>query len=294
MKSPIKPSSASQAKQPAWPKVSLFVVTLFTVVGMSSCGLPFMQTSTPFPTLFVPTPDCGSPTLVLDSSAFQIQTLQRAVDGSLAVPADTAGIAYWVEGTETNYVFVLSPVPENLSIMSTITTESSAKITWKNCNSSTYSVAAPQPGSLTDLTLADQSVGGIMVFFQTDSSGAGFVVKGELTGEQISTFNTPVSNSSQIQAEIGLLETTASPDGATILVSVSINNWGQSAFTLSVSDVSLTQPDAAPLTMVISEPALPKEIAPGTTETIHFTFSRPSSPTATLKIFDIEYDLAGY
>ena len=37
-----------------------------------------------------------------------------------------------------------------------------------------------------------------------------------------------------------------------------------------------------------------KEIAPGVTETIYFTFPRPSSPTATLKIFTVEYDIEGY
>src|SRR5919108_1063832 len=72
------------------------------------------STDTPvIPTMFIPTPDCGSPTLVLSTSTFQIQNITPAPDGSLAVPSDTSGIAYWVEGTNTNYVFVLSPTPDN-------------------------------------------------------------------------------------------------------------------------------------------------------------------------------------
>jgi len=253
------------------------------------------STETPIiPTLFIPTPDCGSPTLVLGTSTFQIQNMTPAPDGSLAVPSDTSGVAYWVEGTDTNYVFVLSPTPDNLAIMSTITVGSTAKATWQNCNSTTYSLLAPQQGALTSLTLPDQSVEGITVFFQTDVSGAGFVFNGELTEQQISTIPTSVSGLSDIQAEISLLETTTSSDGTSIRVGVSILNYGIAPFTLSTSDVSLTQQDGTPLAMASSEPPLPKEIGAGSTETIYFTFPRPSSPAAILKIFTVEYELEGY
>lgn len=254
---------------------------------------PATQTQA-FPTLFVPTPDCGSPTLVLGTTTFQIQNLTPAADGSVTIPPDTSGIAYWVEGTDHNYVFVLSPTSENLAMMPTITAGSTAKATWKNCNSTTYTLSASQPGSFNGSALPDQSVDGITVFFQTNATGAGFVFSGELTEEQISTFNTPAVGASDIQAEISLLETTASADGTTIRVGVSIQNYGQAAFTLSTSDVSLTQQDDTSLNLVSSEPRLPKEIASGATETIHFTFPRPSSPTATLKIFEVEYDIEGY
>ena len=251
-------------------------------------------TETPFiPTLSIPTPDCGSPTLVLGGTTFQIQSIVPAPDGSLAVPAEPSGVAYWVEGTTTNYVFVLSPTPENLASMSTITVGSTAKATWKDCNSTTYSLAAPQQGSLNLSTFPDQSVEGITVFFQTDASGAGFVFNGELAEQEISTIPTAASGS-EIQAEISLLETTASADLTTIRVGISIQNYGVAPFTVSAGDVSLTQPDGAPLAMTASEPPLPKEIGAGSTETIYFTFPRPSSPTSTLKILGIEYDLEGY
>ena len=253
------------------------------------------STETPvIPTMFIPTPDCGSPTLVLGIATFQIQNITPAADGSLPVPADTSGIAYWVDGTNINYVFVLSPTPDNLAIMSTITVGSTAKATWQNCNSTTYSLSAPQQGSLTVSTLPDQSIDGITVFFQTDASGAGFVFSGELSEQQLSTIPTPASGISDIQAEISLLETTTSTDGTSIRVGVSILNYGIAPFTLSASDISLTQQDGTPLMMTSSEPPLPKEIGTGATETIYFTFPRPSSSTATLKILTIEYDLEGY
>jgi len=272
-----------------------FGILVGLVLRRGGFQLPVSGTPTQdLSTMFFPTPDCGSPTLVLGSNTFQIETIKPAADGSLTVPSDTSGVAYWVEGTNTNYMFVISPTPENLALMQTVTVGTTAKATWTNCNSTTYSLSVPQEGSLSVSALPDQSTDGITVFFQTDSSGAGFVAKGELTEEQISTFNTPAPGTSDIQAEIALLETTASPDGGTIRIGISIYNYGQSAFTLSTSDVSLTQQDGTALTMVGSEPALPREIAPEATETIYFTFPRPSSPTTTLKIFTVEYDIEGY
>ena len=252
---------------------------------------PATQTQ-PFPTLFVPTPDCGTPTLVVGSTSYQIQTITPAADGSLPVPADTAGIAYWVEGTNTNYVFLLSPTPDNLALLSALPAGTTAKATWKNCNSTSYNLLVPETGSINASTLPDQSLNGITIFIPSDPSGNGSLVKGELAEEQISTFNTP--SASEIQAEIGVLETATSPDGTTIRIGVSIYNWGGAAFTLSSGNISLTQQDGTALTMVSSEPPLPKEIAPGSTETITFTFPRPATQIATLKIFTVEYDIEGY
>jgi hypothetical protein len=279
--------------------IGLGILVLIILLGFLFLqgGFGFLASATPtqvFPTLFVPTPDCGSPTLVIGSTTFQIQPLALAPDGVLTVPPDNSAVAYWVNGTNKNYVFVFSPTQDNISFMSTVTAGITAKATWKNCNSTTYTLSASQPGAFSSAALPDQSVDGITVFFPSDASGAGSVFTGELTEEQISTFNTPAVGTSDIQAEISLLETTTSADGTTIKVSVSIQNYGAAAFTLSTSDVSLTQQDGTSLNMVSSEPPLPKEIAPGATETIYFTFPRPASPTATLKIFTVEYDIEGY
>ena len=281
--------------------VSIFMAILLVVLGLiiglllRQSGFRFSIPATPtqaIPTMFIPTPDCGTPTLVIGSTSYQIQTITPAADGSLPVPADTAGIAYWVEGTNTNYVFLLSPTADNLALLSSLPAGTTAKATWKNCNSTSYSLLAPESGSITASTLPDQSLNGLTIFVPSDPSGNGSLVKGEFTEEQISTFNTP--SASEIQAEIGILESTTSSDGTTIRIGVSIYNWGGSAFTLSSSNVSLTQQDGIVLTMAGSEPPLPKEIAPASTETIYFTFLRPSSPTAILKILSVEYDIQGY
>lgn len=244
------------------------------------------------PTLFVPTPDCGTPTLVIGSTTFQIQPVQTAPDGALTIPADGFGISYWVNGTNTNYVFGLSPTQNNLSLISTLPPGSTTTATWNNCNSTSYTLFAFEQKPVNILTLLDQSTEGITIFLPSDPSTANYVIRGELTEEQISVINTP--GETEIQAEISLLETTASPDGMSVRIGISIQNYGQSPFALNASDISLITTDGALLGMLGSEPPLPKEIAAGGIETLYFTFQQPSFPTALFRILGVEYEVGGY
>jgi hypothetical protein len=246
------------------------------------------------PTIFVPTADCGSPTLVLGSNTFQIETIKPGSDGSLAMPSDTSDIAHWVEGTDNNYVFVLSPTPNNLALQTALKIGDLVTIFWADCTTVSFAVSTIEAGQLSDPALLDQSIPGMSVFVQTDPSTAGFVVKGELPEETVDVLDTPRPDESGILAEVSLLDISTSPDGTTIKVGISIRNYGQTAFAISPGDVSLTPQDAAPLVLVSSDPSLPKQIKPGKTETIEFTFPRPSSQTATVKIFTVEYDIEGY
>jgi hypothetical protein len=275
-------------------KKTTFVLFILLAMLLSSCQLPLIGTrSTPLPTMFVPTPDCGSPTLELGASKFQIQNLSPAAVGSLSVPPDTSGTAYWLEGTDTNYVFLINASPENLAILPTISAGSPAKVTWENCNSSSYTLSAGQPGALDIKTLSDQSAEGITIIFQTDTSGAGTVFNGGFEEQQINTFSTP-DLSQGVQAEIGLLETTPSKDGTSIQTNFSVYNFGTTPFTLTANDVSLTPTGGSPMGLTNSKPSLPKEITPGKTAEFTFTFPRPTTPTATIKLFTVEYDVEGY
>jgi len=278
--------------------IALVILLVFLLRGRAGLqpaqAVETLPATAVIPTLFVPTPDCGLPTFVIGTTTFQIQNITPAPDGSLAVPSDTSGIAYLVERTDSNYVFVLSPTPDNLSLLSALNAGSSAKATWTNCNSTTYNLFAPETVPASISGLLDQSASGVTIFTQSDPATASFVIRGELTEEQISTINTPASGGSDIQAEISLIETITSPDGATIRVGISIQNYGAAPFTLSTTDVTLTAQDGASLGMINSEPPLPKEIGVGLTETFYFTFPRPTSPIAVIKIFEIEYELEGY
>ena len=258
--------------------LALFIVF---AIAISSCELPGFGSKEK---------GCGPSTLKVGEHSYQIKTIKPKKDGSLKIPANKPDTAYWVDGTEINEVFALSPTENNLALQSSLKNGDTVSINWQNCNTSTYTISDVQTSVPENSVLLDQSSSQVTIFVRGDSSG--FVAKGELAGETISTFNTP--DVSEKQAEISLLETSASQDGNSIKISTSINNYGSSAFSLSPEDVSLTAQDGTRLTMTSSEPALPKEIAAGATETFIFTFPRPSTPTATLKIMTVEYDLESY
>jgi hypothetical protein len=279
--------------------------------------------------------DCKSPTLLLGTTTFQIQDLRRGADGSLAVPGDTSGIAYRVAGTGSNTVFVLSPTPQNITVMSTISIGSAATVMGAACASATYSLSAAQAGALDGSVFADQPEEQVIVFFPTASSGAGFVFKGRPITEPVLALipatpivenalpvlaeNTvspsiettvtsavmpatateipamiPTPDYSEVLAEIGVLDTSLSLFGTSLRIEVSIYNFGKIPIPLSERDVTLTQPDSTALALKSSKPRLPKEIQPGETKTFEFSFEPPSSPTATVKILTVEYDIEGY
>jgi hypothetical protein len=234
-----------------------------------------------------PKQGCNPATLTLGEKQYIIKKIQLKSDGTLKVLSNREGTAFWVEGTNTNQVLALSPITNNLALETSLKAGDKAIVTLANCNSTTYTLSAPQKGVLDLSALLDQSVSEITIFIQADSFTTGFMVKGELAGETISTFNTP--DPSEMQAEISLLETTTAADGKTIRVGVSILNTGQSPITLTANDVSLSS-----VTSVSAEPVLPLEIKSGVSETVYFVFPRPSSEAATFKVFSAEYEIEGY
>jgi len=231
---------------------------------------------------------CDENTLKIGAATYRVETIPPPTGGTLNIPPDTAGAAYWIQGTESNPVFALSPAAENLALQNSQGEQ--VIFTRENCNATSYTLAAAQAGLPDMPTLLDQSASGITIFVQA-SDGGGFVMRGELTGEEIKEFESP--DVTAVQAEISLLETTTSADQTTIQVKVSILNTGKIPLTLTAKDVALLV-DSAITAPQRSEPVLPREVATGATETFTFTFARPTTTTAILKILSIEYDLEGY
>ena len=238
----------------------------------------------------VPTPACVEPALTLGEFRFRIQTLQRAADGRLAVPPGTPDIAYWIEGTQPNYVFALSFASPNPSLEDAIEPGDEATIVWADCGRDEYVVRAVETGRPDDWTLFDQSTSGITVFVQTGPSAEGFVVRGRRPETQIVDTPGP-TEANTIQAEVSFLETATSPDGATLRLSIAIKNTGLTAFTLADGDISLAAENAAPLAPLSVEPALPRELQPGAGETLFITFPRPAGAAAVFRILDFSVDL---
>jgi hypothetical protein len=276
----------------------LFVLVRLAFRGRSQPAAPtptaLSTTPTFAPTIFVPPAVECAPALTLGTTTLQIETIQRAPDGTVSLPAQEGGIAYWVDGTESESVFLLSSTVENRALVSVLEEGSAAAVTWSNCNSVTYTLSAPQPGMFASTDSPGGLGSDISIFLQPGAAGEGLAVRGELIEEQIVSISTPIPGSVEVQAEISLLEIVTSPDGATIQVEVSIFNYGGSAFSLSANDISLAAQDGATLNLILSAPALPWEVPPGGTETVFLTFPRPGSPIATLRIFTAEYEIEGY
>ncbi|HEU0297502.1 MAG TPA: hypothetical protein VFR47_32470 [Anaerolineales bacterium] len=168
--------------------IGILVFCVLLAIAFRGNFFPFAASTTQTPTVpvaptvLVPTVPCDGQTFALGGTTFQIQNLTLAPDSSLAAPPTVSGIAYWLQTTEGNYLFVLSPTPENISLQTALTAESSAKITWADCSSITYSLSGPEPNPANISNLAGQLTSGLTIFFQADESGNGLIVRGEITG----------------------------------------------------------------------------------------------------------------
>lgn len=230
-------------------------------------------------------------TLLLGSTQYAIQVVKPERDGKLTIPKNYPYRAYWVEGTEINAVYGLSPTTTSLTLQTSLKTGDEVTVTLKNCNSTKYSISTITSGAPETAALLDQSFSGITIFARS-SAAAGFVIRGDLLEETITHFNTP--NPAEIQAEVSLLETTSSEDGKALIVSISILNTGQTALTLNTEDVFLVAQDAAAGVPQSAEPALPAEIKAGASQSFSFTFPKPSTLAVTIKVFSVEFELDGY
>jgi len=237
----------------------------------------------------VPTPQCVQPTLTLGAAVFTIESLAHAADGSVVLPADEPGVAYWIEGTSVNYVFALSTAPDNLALRSALKAGDEATIVWADCGTDEYVVKSLETGVTDMATLTDQSAGGVTVFVQSGPGGEGFTIKGGRP--EVKAVETPgPANENEIQADISFLGDTTSADGKTIRIGVSILNRGARPISLTSDDISLTPESAAPIPLLSVEPALPRDIEPGATETFYLTFARPGVNVAVLRILTFSSD----
>jgi hypothetical protein len=279
------------------------LIAFFLLLGMTTLLLAYYiyepEITTllqkPTPLLFTtPTPACAGSTLQIGDTTLQYKTTWLSSDGSTNIPVINPAPAYRIGSSEDNYLFALSRTHDNVNLFNSLKGGEEAIITFDNCNSATFVLSVPQSGTPSNEMLLDQSTTWIIIYIPASGSSTGSTVRGELVGETITAPATAVPNASEIDAEITLLDTSTSSDDTTIQVSISILNYGSAPITFSGSDVSLTPKDAAPLALLQSDPSLPQELKPGVSKTFTLDFPRPSTATATLKIFTIEFDLEDY
>ena len=233
----------------------------------------------------VPTPQCVEPALTLGPSKYPIQSIARAVDGSLTLPAGKTDTAYWVESTNINYVFALSPDSNNLALKNTLKKGDPATIRWADCGTDDYVVTSIDASRPADSSVFDQSTGGLTVFIPGES----LIIKGARPQVQAPETPSP-TEANAVQAEISFLGNTTSPDGKSVQITVAITNTGSTTISLTTNDISLTAENAAPLAPSSVEPSLPQTIQPGTGATFAITFPYSGVKTAVLKILTFSLD----
>jgi hypothetical protein len=236
-----------------------------------------------------PPPPCVEPTLTLGTTKFVIKPIARAADGSLTLPSDNADTAYWVDGTNVNYVFALGPAAKNLALKDALPPGTAATIAWADCSTDEYVVKSIEAGVPEQSVLYDQSHGGLTVFVPGGASGQGLTITS--ARPQASAAETPSpTEANAIQADMAFLGNTTSPDGKSVQITVAMTNTGTTPFSLTISDISLTPENAASLAPSRVEPSLPQTIQPGAGATFSITFPHPGVSTAVLKILTFSLD----
>jgi hypothetical protein len=240
------------------------------------------------------TPSCLGASLQLGGSTLKLDSIELNSDGSIDVPADTPGIAYWISNLRENNVFAISPTIENRAFLMALQGGSKVVVTWENCNSSTYTLYSIQAGSPDTDILLDRRSLGLIIYLPESPVGAGLTLQGSLAGETITAPATAAPSSGEVDAEISLLDTSASRDRTQLQVVVSIMNYGSNPITLTTGDISLMPQGASPLQISSSDPQLPQKIEPAESREFILIFPHPNTPVGTLRIFTVEYDLEGY
>lgn len=237
-----------------------------------------------------PTPPCVQPTLILGASKFRIESVARAADGSVAVPADAPEVAFWVQGTSANYVFALSPTSTNLGLKTKLKAGDPTKIVWGDCSTEEYVIKTIENGAPNMAKLLEPSAARVSVFVQSTGIAEGFVVQAGRPEPQVQATPAPTEEPA-VDAELAFLETKASADGKTLTMSIAVKNTGKKAITLTTKTISLTAEGAAPIAPTSVEPVLPQELKPGASVNLRITFPKPAGNTAVFKLLDFSADI---
>ena len=239
---------------------------------------------TPTPTL-----PCMQPTLLVGSRAFRIETVALKSDGSLPKVPKKAGTAWWVLGTQPDYVFILPQIRENLDAIPNLSAGAPLTITWADCGQEAFVVKAVSPRNPFLVEQVDQSASGATLVLPVDSKGTVMVVSSGWPVSPQAVTETPDPNA--VQAEVSFLETSVSEDGTTLRQVIEIKNTGTISIPLAASDISLSYEGSSPQGPLSVEPALPAEIAPGQSLALAITFAKPPANTAVFRILDFSVDL---
>jgi hypothetical protein len=273
-------------KKASWALAALALAAL-AAVGLVFLGPRLVDLFKPP----VPTPQCVQPTLTLGTQKFSIQSLARAADGSVTVPpAAGEDLAYWVEGTNATFVFVLGQAALPRLQNASLKVGDDITIVWADCGKEDYVVSAVEPGRADAAALFDQSIPGMRVFAQSSASGEGIIIHGARPENPTAAVTPELTAVGATQAEVSFLDNAISADGKTLHISVAIKNTGSTPIMLAETDISLAPGDGAEMPPASVTPALPQPIIPGESQTFTIIFAYDGAKVEVFKLLDFSME----
>jgi hypothetical protein len=99
----------------------------------------------------------------------------------------------------------------------------------------------------------------------------------------------PPPSAGEVEAEIGFQDKQVTDASITLIISV--YNYGDRAFSVSLADVHLLPPNQGPVSPSSVDPALPYQVAAGATRDFTFTFPNPGGSGIVFQLFSVEFNL---
>ena len=263
-------------------KLIISLTAFMILFGVTACQSGSIQNYiTP-----APTPQCVEPTLTLGTTTFHMETVKREANNFPEIPQNKKDVAFWVEGTTINYVFGLSPTPDNLALNTALKAGDPAIINWADCSKDEYVVKSIENAKTGDNTIFDQSRGGITVYVQDNSSL--LLIRGGRPVIQSEETLAPTPENA-IQIDLQILDF-SQPDNQTLSFQIAVTNQGTQTITLTDKDVALVAADGSETPPKTMTPVPPQELKPGDTITPNLTFPKPQGTSAVLRIFDVTFE----
>jgi hypothetical protein len=277
---------------PSFIRTYLYAPIVLIVLALIG-GLIFMrpQLASAWALLFKPASvaQCVPPTLEVGETQWPLASIARSTDGSLAVPLQTDRV-YWVEGTDANPVFEVNPDSPAAAAFADIQSGDSLTVTWTDCTSQEYVVSTVVSGSPITASFFDQSRTGMALIVPASSSKADLVIQG-MTPEALIPVSGGSSAEPGVKAVVSLVNQTASADGKTLTLIVTVRNTGANPLDLTGDGISLTAGNSASLAPLSVLPALPQSISPDASQNFIFTFPRPPGESALFRILGLNLDI---
>ncbi len=281
------------------------LILFFVLVGSTTLLLAYMvfqpqvtaffqaPTNTPSPTPIptpTATPQCVQPTLTLGPNTYTVDVVNLSTPGVLPTPSGAAGTAWWVSGTYSPFIFILTPPLGSPDLQATLIPGDPMVVQWADCGREEFVYTELQVGTIDSQALLAQNSTGIAVVVRLLGNSGSYLLRGQRP-ELINPATPEPTSENAVTVDITFDATSFSADGKQLTTRLTITNRGSQAITITNNDLSLTPENGAPEAPLQVVPGLSQELQPGASLPLVITFTNPGGHVATLRVLDITVDL---